>query len=45
MVTTWLIALSDFFKAHGITLIVGSILAVILYKQLVKLPRFALLNA
>jgi len=44
MVTTWLIALSDLFKAHGITLIVGTILATVVYKQLVKLPRFAILR-
>jgi len=40
MVTTWLIAISDFFKNHGIELIIGSILVVAIYAQLVKIPRF-----
>jgi general secretion pathway protein F len=40
MVTTWLIAISDFFKNYGIVLIIGVILTVIVYSQLVKLPKF-----
>ncbi len=41
MVTTWLIAISDFFKNYGVGLIIGVILAVVIYKQLVKLPKFS----
>ncbi len=40
MVTTWLIAISEFFKNHGIELIIAVILAVAAYAQLVKIPRF-----
>jgi len=40
MVTTWLITISDFFKNYGVELIVGVILAVVIYVQLVKFPRF-----
>lgn len=40
MVTTWLIAISDFFKNHGVALIVAVAAAMLLYSQLVKLPRF-----
>ena len=40
MVTTWLISLSDFFKNYGVELIVGVILLVVIYLQLVKIPRF-----
>ena len=44
MVTTWLIAISDFFKNHGVALIIGVILVVIIYAQLVKLPKFRILR-
>ena len=44
LVTTWLIALSDFFKNHGVTLIVGVVLLWIIYLQLLKLPGFRLLR-
>jgi len=44
MVTTWLIAISDFFKSHGVELIIGVILAVVVYSQLVKLPKFRILR-
>ncbi len=40
MVTTWLIAISDFFKDHGLGLIIGIIVAILIYFQLVKIPRF-----
>jgi len=40
MVTTWLISISDFFKNNGVGLIIGVILAMIIYSQLVKLPKF-----
>ena len=40
LVTTWLIAISDFFKNFGPELIIGSILAVVIYLQLIKFPRF-----
>ena len=40
MVTTWLIAISDFFKNYGVELIIGVILSVAIYLQLIKLPRF-----
>ncbi len=40
LMTQWLIAISEFFKKFGIHLIVGSVLAVIAYLQLVKLPGF-----
>jgi len=44
MVTTWLIAISDFFKSYGVALIIGVILVVIIYSQLVKLPKFRILR-
>jgi len=40
MVTTWLISISDFFKNYGVELIIGVILSVVIYLQLVKIPRF-----
>ncbi len=40
LMTQWLIALSDFFKAYGAELIVGIVLAVAVYLQLIKLPGF-----
>ena len=40
MVTTWLIGISDFFKNYGVELIIGSFLAVVIYTQLIKLPKF-----
>ena len=40
LVTTWLIALSDFFKNYGVALIIGMVVAAIVYSQLVKLPKF-----
>jgi general secretion pathway protein F len=40
MVTTWLIAVSDFFKNYGVELIIGVVIAMLIYAQLVKLPRF-----
>jgi len=44
MVTTWLIALSDFFKNHGVALIVSVIVIAIIYAQLVKLAKFRVLR-
>ncbi len=44
MVTTWLIALSDFFKNYGVTLIISVIVGAIVYSQLLKLPRFRYLR-
>ena len=41
MVTTWLITISDFFKNYGVELIIGVILSVVIYLQLVKIPRFS----
>jgi len=41
MVTTWLITISDFFKNYGVELIIGVILSVVVYHQLVKIPRFS----
>ena len=40
MVTTWLIALSDFFKNYGVALIISVIVGMVIYSQLVKLPKF-----
>ena len=42
LMTQWLIAISEFFKGYGIELIIGIILAVVVYLQLVKLPGFRL---
>ena len=44
MVTTWLIAISDFFKSYGVELIIGAMLVVAIYSQLVKLPGFRLMR-
>jgi general secretion pathway protein F len=44
MVTTWLIALSDFFKDYGVALIISVIVAMLVYAQLLKLPRFRVLR-
>jgi len=44
LVTSWLIAISDFFKNYGVVLIVSTIVAAIIYTQLLKLPRFRLLR-
>lgn len=40
LMTTWLIAISDFFKNHGVALIVGMFALLLIYSQLVKLPAF-----
>ncbi|MDH3221762.1 MAG: type II secretion system inner membrane protein GspF [Gammaproteobacteria bacterium] len=40
LMTTWLIAISDFFKDYGVELLIGVVLAVAIYAQLVKLPGF-----
>jgi general secretion pathway protein F len=44
MVTTWLIALSDFFKNYGLALIISVIILSIVYSQLLKLPKFRVLR-
>ena len=44
MVTTWLIALSDFFKNYGLALIISVIVLAIVYGQLLKLPKFRVLR-
>ena len=40
MVTTWLIALSDFFKNYGVELMISVVVIAIIYAQLVKIPKF-----
>ncbi len=40
MVTTWLIGISDFFKNYGVALIISVIVGMLVYSQLVKLPKF-----
>ena len=44
LVTTWLIAISEFFKNWGVELIVGVVLLMAIYAQMIKLPRFRLLR-
>ena len=44
IVTQWLIGLSDFFKDHGITLMVGVALVIVAYLQMLKFPRFCRLR-
>ena len=44
MVTTWLIAISDFFKNYGLALIISSIVLAIVYAQLLKIPKFRVLR-
>ncbi len=40
IVTQWLIAISDFFKNYGVALIIGVVLTIIIYFQLLKFPGF-----
>jgi general secretion pathway protein F len=44
MVTTWLIAISDFFKNYGVALIVSLVAAAAIYTQLLKFPSFCSLR-
>ena len=44
LMTTWLIGISEFFKSWGVELIVGTVLLMVLYSQLVKFPGFRLLR-
>ena len=44
LITTWLIAISDFFKNWGVELIVVVVLLVAIYSQLIKLPAFRLMR-
>jgi general secretion pathway protein F len=44
LITTWLIGISDFFKNWGVELIVGVVLLVALYSQLIKMPAFRLMR-
>jgi general secretion pathway protein F len=40
LVTTWLIAMSDFFKNYGVELMIGIVVGILVYAQLVKIPKF-----
>jgi len=40
LVTTWLIAISDFFKNYGVELMIAMIVIALVYAQLVKIPKF-----
>jgi general secretion pathway protein F len=40
LVTTWLIAISDFFRDYGVELMIAVIVIAIVYAQLVKIPKF-----
>ncbi len=44
IVTTWLIAVSDFFKNYGVEILVGAVVAALIYSQLVKFAGFRLLR-
>ncbi|HEY5738118.1 MAG TPA: type II secretion system inner membrane protein GspF [Gammaproteobacteria bacterium] len=44
LMTTWLIGISEFFKSWGVELIVGVVLLMVVYAQLVKFPAFCLLR-
>ena len=44
IVTQWLIAVSDFFKDYGVGIIIGAVLALVCYLQLIKLPAFCRLR-
>ncbi len=44
LMTVWLIAISDFFKDYGVVLIIGIVLLMVIYAQLVKLPAFRLMR-
>jgi general secretion pathway protein F len=44
LVTTWLIAISDFFKNYGVALIVSIIVIAIIHAQLMKLAKFRVLR-
>jgi len=40
LVTTWLIAMSDFFKNYGVELMIAIVASILVYAQLVKIPKF-----
>jgi general secretion pathway protein F len=44
LMTVWLIAISDFFKNYGVQLLVGIVLLMAIYAQLIKLPAFRLMR-
>jgi len=44
LMTVWLIAISDFFKNYGVELLVGLILLLAIYSQLIKFPAFRLMR-
>jgi len=44
LLTQWLIVVSDFFKAYGLYLLLGMILAVAFYRQAMKFPRLSWLR-
>ena len=44
LITQWLISLSDFSKQYGLHMIAGLVALIVLYRQLLKIPRFTLLR-
>ena len=44
LMTVWLIAISDFFKNYGVELLIGIVLTMAIYMQLVKFPAFRLMR-
>jgi general secretion pathway protein F len=44
LITQWLISLSDFSKQYGLHVIAGMVALVMLYRQLLKIPRFSFLR-
>ncbi len=44
LMTIWLIAISDFFKNYGVELLIGIVLTMAIYTQLVKFPAFRLMR-
>ena len=44
LITQWLISLSDFSKQYGLHVIAGMVALVVIYRQLLKIPRFSLLR-
>ncbi|MFA9420614.1 MAG: type II secretion system F family protein [Gammaproteobacteria bacterium] len=44
LITQWLISLSDFSKQYGLHVIAGLVALIVLYRQLLKIPRFSLLR-
>jgi len=44
LITQWLIQLSDFSKQYGLHVIAGLVGLIVLYRQMLKIPRFSLLR-